>query len=363
MTSIPASPRLATPQPARHPAPTVKAQRLAHLIFERPDLEEAARFLTDFGLTISHRDAQTLYLRAADPTPYCYRVHRGERARFLGFGLEVGSREDLERLARIPGASSIEEIPHPGGGRQVRLVDPSGFLVEAICAQSPSEPLPHRPALALNFALQQPRINGAQRPPVAPPEVLRLGHLVLEVADYQATCGWYTQHLGFIPSDVQVLEDGSPIVAFMRLDRGETPADHHTLAIAQGFVATYSHSAYELVDADAVGMGQRVLRERNWKHAWGIGRHILGSQIFDYWQDPWGDKHEHYCDGDLFTASSPTGIHYVSAEAMSQWGQRMPKSFTRPRLSVSNLRALVRNLRRSPDLTLGKLAALMRLFG
>ena len=33
-------PRLATPQPARHPAPTVKAQRLAHLIFERPDLDD-----------------------------------------------------------------------------------------------------------------------------------------------------------------------------------------------------------------------------------------------------------------------------------------------------------------------------------
>ena len=66
---------------------------------------------------------------------------------------------------------------------------------------------------------------------------------------------------------------------------------------------------------DAVGMGQRVLRDRGWKHAWGIGRHILGSQIFDYWQDPWGDKHEHYCDGDLFTADQPTGVHPVSREA------------------------------------------------
>ena len=139
--------------------------------------------------------------------------------------------------------------------------------------------------------------------------MIRLGHVVLEVADYQATCAWYTQHFGFIPSDVQVLPDGSPAVAFMRLDLGDTPADHHTLALAQGFMPPYSHSAYELVDADAVGMGQRVLREKGWTHAWGIGRHILGSQIFDYWQDPWGDKHEHYCDGDLFTADQPMGVH------------------------------------------------------
>src|SRR5208283_3006890 len=26
-----------------------------------------------------------------------------------------------------------------------------------------------------------------------------------------------------------------------------------------------------------------------------LGRHIPGSQIFDYWKDPWGDKPEHYC--------------------------------------------------------------------
>ncbi|WP_137820573.1 VOC family protein [Pseudomonas sp. 2FG] len=356
-------PRLATQQPARHPAPTVKAKRLAHLIFERPNLDEAARFLTDFGLTVSHRDADTLYLRAAEPSPYCYRIHRAAQARFLGFGLEVRSLDDLNRLSGIHGASSIEEVVHPGGGKQVRLIDPSGFIVEAVYGQSPSASLPHRPALQFNFAQEQLRINDTQRPPVAPPEVLRLGHVVLEVADYQATCAWYTQHLGFIPSDVQVLPDGTPIVTFMRLDLGEIPADHHTLAIAQGFMATYSHSAYELVDADAVGMGQRVLRERGWKHAWGIGRHILGSQIFDYWQDPWGDKHEHYCDGDLFTSSQPTGVHLVSPEAMAQWGQRMPKSFTQPKLSLASLRALIRNLRRSPDLSLRKLITLMRLFG
>lgn len=69
-----------------------------------------------------------------------------------------------------------------------------------------------------------------------------------------------------------------------------------------------------------------MLHERGWTHAWGVGRHILGSQIFDYWQDAWGDKHEHYCDGDLYTADRPTGFHPATREAMSQWGQKMPAS-------------------------------------
>jgi catechol 2,3-dioxygenase-like lactoylglutathione lyase family enzyme len=207
------------------------------------------------------------------------------------------------------------------------------------------------------------RVNGTQRLQQAPPDVIRLGHVVLELADYQATCAWYTQHFGFIPSDIQVLPDGSPAVAFMRLDLGTTPADHHTLALVQGFEAAYSHSAFEVVDADAVGMGQRVLREQGWKHAWGIGRHILGSQIFDYWQDPWGDKHEHYCDGDLFTADQPVGIYAANRDAMSQWGELMPRSFTSPKMTPAKLAVLIRNLRRSPDLNVAKLRTLARLFG
>lgn len=356
------APRLATLQPARHPDPTVRARALTHLIFRRPDLDQAVRFLSDFGLMPCRRDGHVLYLRAALGAAYCYRVEKGEEA-FIGFGLAVESLEDLHQLARLPGASAIEDSPHPGGGRFVRLTDPNGFVIEAIHGQQAAEPFEHRAPLTWNLADRQPRINATQRSPVEPAQVLRLGHVVIEVADYQATCAWYTRHLGFIPSDVQVLPDGQPIVSFMRLNLGDTPADHHTLAIAQGFMPCYSHSAFELVDADAIGMGQRVLRERGWAHAWGIGRHILGSQIFDYWQDPWGDKHEHYCDGDLFTAEQPTGIHMVSPEAMAQWGQRMPKSFTRPKMNLAKLRALLRNLRRSPDLTLRKLLMLQRLFG
>lgn len=362
MTQRPA-PQLATAQPRRNPKPTVKAQALAHLIFERPDLDKAERFLSDFGLLLARRDTDCLYLRGTGSAPYCYRVMRADKPRFVGFGLTLASREDLLSLARLPSASPIETLSTPGGGECVRLTDPSGFLVEAVYGQQATAALPHRAPLPMNLANDLPRINATQRPPVQPPEIIKLGHVVLEVADYQATCAWYTSHFGFIPSDVQVLPDGSPAVAFMRLDLGDTPADHHTLAIAQGFMATYSHSAYEVVDADAVGMGQRVLRQNGWQHAWGIGRHILGSQIFDYWQDPWGDKHEHYCDGDLFTADLPTGIHEVSPEAMSQWGQRMPKSFTKPRLTPSTIKALLRNLRRSPDLTLRKLIVLARMFG
>jgi len=97
--------------------------------------------------------------------------------------------------------------------------------------------------------------------PIGAPEVVKLGHVVMELADFQATCGWYTRHFGFIPSDVQVLPDGSPVVTFMRLNLGDVPADHHTLALAQGLVAGYSHSAFELVDADGAALAVQYVRQ------------------------------------------------------------------------------------------------------
>jgi catechol 2,3-dioxygenase-like lactoylglutathione lyase family enzyme len=354
--------KLTTAHPARHPNPTTKASALAYLIFDRPNLEKAEKFLNDFGLRTVSRSEALLLLRGTGASPFCYVVRKASKARFVGFGLQVDNRADLDALAKLPGASDVERSPLPGGGYMVRLTDPSGFRVDAIWGQARTAPLPHRPALPFNSVDATVRINGTQRPPEHAPEIIRLGHVVLELADYQETCAWYTQCFGFIPSDVQVLPDGSPVVAFMRLDLGDKPADHHTLAFAQGFLPTYSHSAYELVDADAVGMGQRVLREKGWTHAWGIGRHILGSQIFDYWQDPWGNKHEHYCDGDLFTADVPAGVHAVSREAMAQWGPTMPRSFTKPSFTPASIVALIRNLRRSPDLTLSKLRTLAKIF-
>lgn len=346
----------------RSTLPTVYAKRLTHLVFQRPNLELASQFLIDFGLNLLEKNENELFFRATDSAAYCYHVKLGSEAKFLGFGLEVDSIEDLHKLSQLKGASHVLPLSTPGGGYSVNLKDPSGFLVQAVCQQIPSAKLEHRPALNLNSDLQQTRINQIQRLPIQPPEILKLGHVVLELADFKETIQWYMQHFAFIPSDVQVLPDGSPAVAFMRLNLGDIPTDHHTLALAQGVMPMYSHSAYEVVDTDAIGMGQRILREKGWHHAWGIGRHILGSQIFDYWNDPWHCKHEHYCDGDLFDANVETGFHPISKKAMAQWGPVMPSSFTRPEISSENLSTVFHHLKNSPDVTLKKVFTLAKIF-
>jgi hypothetical protein len=43
------------------------------------------------------------------------------------------------------------------------------------------------------------------------------------------------------------------------------------------------HSSFEVNDFDTQCLGHDFLLGRGWTNCWGVGRHVLGSQIFDYW--------------------------------------------------------------------------------
>jgi len=55
---------------------------------------------------------------------------------------------------------------------------------------------------------------------------------------------------------------------------------------------------YEIANFDTQLIWYEGLARKGWKGVWGVGRRILGSQIFDYWADSSGFKIEHYADGD-----------------------------------------------------------------
>ena len=70
--------------------------------------------------------------------------------------------------------------------------------------------------------------------------------------------------------------------------------------------------------------GHDHLKRSGYTPAWGIGRHILGSQIFDYWKDPWGHEMEHWTDGDLFTAADGSNKATLQDLLSAQWGPQHP---------------------------------------
>jgi hypothetical protein len=130
-------------------------------------------------------------------------------------------------------------------------------------------------------------------------------------------------------------------MAFIRCDRGATPADHHTLAMLLGPGRRYVHSAYQVADLDTVAAGGEFLRERGYQRAWGIGRHIQGSQIFDYWRDPDSVMVEHFADGDMFDNTVEVGWAPMTASGLSQWGPSVTKDFLGTKPSPHLLRDVV----------------------
>src|SRR5271157_353073 len=179
----------------RSRAPAVKANALLCAHFERPDLNRARDYLVDFGLSVATQSEDELFLRGAGSTPYIYRVSRGAAARFLGFGLSVPSAGDLKTLAKASGRS-VEQADGPGRGAVVRLVDPLGVAVSVHHGFAPVAPEPVRAPIPYNAPNQTVRVNDTQRPALAPPQVTKLGHLVLETPDFDRSARWYMDMLG-----------------------------------------------------------------------------------------------------------------------------------------------------------------------
>ena len=329
--------------PGRSRNPVIKVVELAWLEFVKPDLDRAERFALDFGFQVVERTPDVLTLRGTWSGVPCLVVRQGARAGFVGPTFLAESATDVERLAKAHGAATTPTH----GGTGVRLTDPSGFPVQVVAGLTTAVALPERPALDLNVGTEPHRVNATQRAPLGAAQVQRLGHVVLESTRFRAALDWYLDNLGMIVSDflyIDDMRDRGPTMAFIRCDLGSVPTDHHTLAMHLGMRNGYVHSAYQLTDLDAVALGGRFLSEQGYKRVWGIGRHIQGSQIFDYWRDPDRLMFEHYADGDLFDCSLEPGWAQMSASGLAQWGPTVSKDFLGTRPSPALVKALLKAL-------------------
>ncbi|MET0475509.1 MAG: VOC family protein [Mycobacterium sp.] len=352
--------------PGRSTNPLVKVQDIAWLEFEKPDLVRSEAFAHAFGFATVLRTEDQLQLRGTDAAAPCLIVRKGTRSRFVGFAFTAHDELDVMRLADAMGAPT-RVLPESIGGLAVDLVDPSGVPVRVIAGTHDLAPLQPQPPQVLNFGPNTLRTNATQRPARIPARVQRLGHVVLQSTRYVQALNWYLDNLGMIVSDFLYFpgqRDLGPAMSFIRCDRGDTPADHHTLAMALGPRNRYVHSAYQVADLDALAAGGEYLRERGYRRSWGIGRHIQGSQIFDYWRDPDGFLVEHFTDGDMFDSTLEPGWAAFTASGLAQWGPPVTKDFlgiAPGRESIDELRSMLAAVRdQDNEFTLTRLAGLMK---
>jgi catechol 2,3-dioxygenase-like lactoylglutathione lyase family enzyme len=351
--------------PGRAANPVIKVRGLAWLEWEKPDLDHSERFGLDFGLTVHARTDDALHLRGALSGSHCVVIRRGRRSRFVAPVFQAAAGGDLDRLARATG-SRVEDRTEVGGGSVVRLTDPNGFPVQVVHGVEELPALPTQTPLTWNVGAGRPRTNATQRPPLVPARVERLGHVVIASRIFRRSLDWYLEHFGLIVSDFLFLEgqrERGPVMAFIRCDRGLEPSDHHTLAMVLKPDAGYVHSAFEVADLDALAAGGEYLAQRGYKRSWGIGRHIQGSQVFDYWRDPEKVMVEHYADGDLFDHTLEPGWAPMSASGLSQWGPKATGDFLGNPPSPALIRCAVEALREDNEIDLARLTGLIKALG
>lgn len=306
----------------------IKAREIAYIRLRSPDLDTQEEFLTAFGMHRAARTPAALYMRGTDPHAYLHVTELGA-PKVLGLAWYAASEDDLRRLAKAPGASGLEHVDAPGGGQRVRLTDPNGYVVEVVHGIQASAALPV-PARQINSGPEPlNRAGTLMRIQPSPSAVKRIAHGVIFTPKFAETLKWYRETLGFIGSDdLYAGHEGNVIGSFNRCDAGDDYVDHHTFFTMTNESAGLNHVSFEVHDIDDVFVGHEFMKSRGkYAHVWGIGRHLLGSQIFDYWEDPWGRVHEHWADSDRLNVRNGSNIMPIEQGLRSQWGEKPPERF------------------------------------
>ncbi len=296
--------------------------------FSAPNLGEMARFLTDFGMTEAEDGGDgVLRMRGTGNAPFVHETVLGDPG-FVALTLRAASLDDLHRLAEAEGVA-VDAAPGPGGGSVIALIDPDGFRVEVVADKARTTSIGHAVRALWNTMTGRARTGETKRIAAGAAGVVRLGHVVLGVTDTAASTAWYADRFGVIVSDEVRAPNGDLAAVFLRCDRGDDPADHHTLNFASvpGKPAGFHHAAFEVADLDDLMAGHEHLKATGYTQVWGVGRHVLGSQVFDYWRDPWGHRVEHWTDGDVFTSDAPTNVTDIPTMLAHQWGPPAPADF------------------------------------
>ncbi|KAK6393543.1 hypothetical protein LTR65_002415 [Meristemomyces frigidus] len=299
-------------------------------------MAQAERFLLDFGLRVAHRssDGAEILIEGYGPDPFVYvaRQAKGQTAKFGGAAYLVETREEPEKAAMIPGASAIVPLESPGGGEIVTLHDPAGHLVHLVFGQRAKavEELDLE-KLVVNYEDVKPRKGKFQRFEPGPAPVHKWGHYGVTYPDgqYRVIYDWYTKILALGVSDI-VYRDEKPMTAFFHVDRGDEYTDHHAFFFKPtkpSLEPQVAHAAFEVHDFDTQQLGHNHLTSKGYHLCWGVGRHVLRSQIFDYWFDPSGFIMEHYADGDLVNQNTEVSHEPAGPQTLSIWGPPVPSVF------------------------------------
>ena len=282
-----------------------------HFALEVPNLDEARKFYTLFGLDVRDKDGAIELYTKGNPHRWAVLTQGdgGKRLRYLSFGI---FEDELEPFRAHLDDCGVTYIAPPAGAESNGIWFESfdGLPVNLRVAEkaTPTE------KSQFSFASAEPGKSGAipnsKAPPVHP---RRLSHFALFATDVNAAIAYYEKTLGLRLSD-----KSEPAVAFLH---GVHGSDHHLLALVLSDHRGMHHNSWDVGSVMEVGLGGAKLARAGYGPNWGLGQHVLGANYFYYVRDPWGSFSEYSADIDFI----PHDVDWPSQnhdpeDSMFLWG-------------------------------------------
>lgn len=297
---------------ANESAPAVHSMHLVR--FEVPELEEAERFYTAFGLDV-RRDEEGLSLRTFGSDHVWAVAMRGACKRLVSLTLGIYDR-DREAMSRRVEERRIAP-PFADASDAVWFMGPDGVPIALVVADKSS---PEDKARSTPEPFYEDRRGTGPRRRLGGVRPRRLAHVALFTSDVQRSIEFFGDILGLRLSDRSGDE-----VAFMHGPHG---SDHHLVAFARSTGPGLHHLSWDVASIGDIGLGAAQMAAAGYAAGWGLGRHVLGSNYFHYVRDPWGSYSEYSADMDFIPAGSawPAADH-PAEDSFYQWGPEPPADF------------------------------------
>src|SRR6185312_7181547 len=212
-----------------------------------------------------------IYYRGTDPVHHLHITEKGD-PKVVGIAYHAASEDDLKTFAKVQGASGIENLDEPGGGKRVRVTEPNGYKIEVVWGMDKVKDIPAPRQLLNSGYAPLARAGDLMRIQKGPSRCKRIAHAVLGTPKVKDTVGWFRHHLGFICSDdVYAGTKENLIGSFNRCDRGDTYVDHHVFFAINPAPTRLTHISCSVQDMDDVCMGPQHMRDTGkYEHMWGI---------------------------------------------------------------------------------------------
>lgn len=291
---------------------------LMHFALGVPNLKAGEEFYSAFGLNMSEGQDSLRFRcdnRAHDEV-VLIETGKDRQFQYISFGADAAG---IERITRILQERGIEQLdsPFPDGPPGIWFRDPDNNLVNI-------QPAERTPVIAeLEPELNRPGFNARKNKRGCPTPALaarprKLGHMILFTPDVARQQRFYMDVLGMQLSDTIVEEFG----AFMRVPGG---SDHHVLGLLKSPAPGFHHASFEMASIDEAELGAMRLFSKGHRHAWGPGRHAIGSNYFHYFRDPWNGMAEYYFDIDYIDQDNEwQSVDWTKKDGMFLWAADGP---------------------------------------